>query len=172
MMLPNARRPSITPRSSAPRSCCNKMISAASLATSTAPSTEMPTSEVCSDGASLMPSPKRWNEQVWQLESKLPQWVNPSQPARIYVNDESRKASIVSPDYRNITDIKPGLKPVRHCYVWTMPPMDSRRRSNEWARAELVGSKNRAAHCRVIPSSTTTRTPRSVGLSLNKARPG
>ena len=36
-----------------------RMISAASLATSTAPATEMPTSAACSDGASLMPSPRK-----------------------------------------------------------------------------------------------------------------
>ena len=35
------------------------MISAASFATSTAPATEMPTSAACSDGASLMPSPRK-----------------------------------------------------------------------------------------------------------------
>src|ERR1700680_197662 len=46
------------PRSSTPRSWRSKMMSAASLATSTALSTEIPTSEVCSDGASLMPSPR------------------------------------------------------------------------------------------------------------------
>src|ERR1700674_5235615 len=59
MMLPKARRPSVTPRSRTPRSCRSKMMSAASLVTSTALSTEMPTSEVWSDGASLMPSPRK-----------------------------------------------------------------------------------------------------------------
>ena len=35
----------------------NKIISAASFATSTAPATEIPTFDVCNEGASLIPSP-------------------------------------------------------------------------------------------------------------------
>src|SRR6516162_9836825 len=73
MMLPKARRPSVTPRSSTPRSRRSKMMSAASLATSTALSTEIPTSAECSDGASLIPSPRK--PTTW------PRWPQPENDA-------------------------------------------------------------------------------------------
>ena len=57
--LPKALRPSIIPAWSTPRPGSSRMMSAASLATSTAPATEIPTSAVCSEGASLMPSPMK-----------------------------------------------------------------------------------------------------------------
>ena len=57
MMLAKHRRPSITPSFNTARSFSSRMIFAASFATSTPFITEMPTSAVCSDGASLMPSP-------------------------------------------------------------------------------------------------------------------
>ena len=57
MMLPKLRRPSTTPRCTAARLFSSRMMSAAALATSTPFATEMPTSAVCSEGASLMPSP-------------------------------------------------------------------------------------------------------------------
>ena len=56
-MLAKVRRPSITPSSSTIRLFSSRMISAASRAISTAPSTEMPMSAARSAGASLMPSP-------------------------------------------------------------------------------------------------------------------
>jgi hypothetical protein len=52
------RRPSSTPWHSTPRSGRSSTTSALSRATSAAWSTEMPTSAACSDGASLMPSPR------------------------------------------------------------------------------------------------------------------
>src|ERR1017187_6497036 len=57
MMLAKQRRPSSTPSLRTARSFSSRMIFAASFATSTPFITEMPTSAVCSDGASLMPSP-------------------------------------------------------------------------------------------------------------------
>ncbi len=59
MTLPNALRPSRMPPCSTRRPGSSRMMSAASRATSTAPATEMPTSAACSDGASLMPSPRK-----------------------------------------------------------------------------------------------------------------
>ena len=56
-MLEKVRRPSITPSSSTIRLFSSRMISAASRAISTAPSTEIPMSAARSAGASLMPSP-------------------------------------------------------------------------------------------------------------------
>ena len=58
MTLPNVRRPSSMPWCSTIRSFSSKIMSAACLATSTAPCTDRPTSAVCSEGASLMPSPR------------------------------------------------------------------------------------------------------------------
>ncbi len=58
MILTKVRRPSITPACSTFRSSRNMIMSAAALATSTALSTEMPTSAERSEGASLMPSPR------------------------------------------------------------------------------------------------------------------
>ena len=52
---------------------------------------------------------QRWTEEEWKLASKLPQWADPSRPARIYVDDEFGKVSVELPDYRSITDIKQGL---------------------------------------------------------------
>ena len=52
------RRPSSMPARRTPRSRSSRTKSAACLATSTAWSTEMPTSAACSAGASLMPSPR------------------------------------------------------------------------------------------------------------------
>src|ERR1039457_4027721 len=57
MMLAKERRPSFTPSFNTARSFSSRMTLAASLATSTPFMTEMPTSAVCNDGASLMPSP-------------------------------------------------------------------------------------------------------------------
>ena len=57
MMLAKLRRPSMTPSFRTARSFSSRMIFAASFATSTPFTTEMPTSAVCRDGASLMPSP-------------------------------------------------------------------------------------------------------------------
>jgi len=57
MMLAKHRRPSTIPSFSTDRSFSRRMIFAASLATSTPFITEIPTSAVCNDGASLMPSP-------------------------------------------------------------------------------------------------------------------
>ncbi len=56
-MLAKVRRPSITPSSSTIRLFSSRMISAASRAISTAPSTEMPISAARKAGASLIPSP-------------------------------------------------------------------------------------------------------------------
>ena len=58
IVLANVLRPSSTPRTSTPRSCLRRIMSAASRATSTAVSTEMPMSASCKAGASLMPSPR------------------------------------------------------------------------------------------------------------------
>lgn len=58
IVLPNVFLPSITPSRSSWSHFLTKMISAASLATSTALLTEIPTSELLSEGASLMPSPR------------------------------------------------------------------------------------------------------------------
>src|SRR6266508_3701471 len=58
MTLPKARRPSRMPACRTPSPGSRRMISAASLATSTPDATEMPTSAAWSDGASLMPSPR------------------------------------------------------------------------------------------------------------------
>ena len=58
-MLAKVRRPSSTPSSSTIRLFSSRMMSAASLAMSTALSTEMPMSAVRSAGASLMPSPMK-----------------------------------------------------------------------------------------------------------------
>ncbi|OQC07795.1 MAG: hypothetical protein BWX79_01810 [Alphaproteobacteria bacterium ADurb.Bin100] len=57
-MLTKVRRPSSTPWSSTMRFFSSRMMSAASLAMSTAVSTEMPMSATCSAAASLMPSPR------------------------------------------------------------------------------------------------------------------
>ncbi|OPZ76353.1 MAG: hypothetical protein BWY79_01660 [Actinobacteria bacterium ADurb.Bin444] len=56
-VLEKVRRPSLTPRPSTARSFSSRTKSAASLATSAAVSTEMPTSAACRAEASLMPSP-------------------------------------------------------------------------------------------------------------------
>ena len=58
MVLAKMRRPSATPSASTSRSRSSRMMSAASLATSVAESTEMPTSAWCSASASLTPSPR------------------------------------------------------------------------------------------------------------------
>ena len=58
MMLPKVRRPSSTPSCSTARSWSSMMMSATSLATSTAESTVSPTSAERREGASLMPSPR------------------------------------------------------------------------------------------------------------------
>ena len=58
IVLAKVARPSSTPRSTTPRSRWSRIMSAASRATSTAPSTEMPISASCKAGASLMPSPR------------------------------------------------------------------------------------------------------------------
>ena len=58
-MLPNVLRPSITPFSKTIRSFSSRMISALSLAMSTAESTEIPISDSRSAAASLIPSPKK-----------------------------------------------------------------------------------------------------------------
>ncbi len=57
MILAKVRRPSRTPFTSTSRSFLRRMLDAASLATSTAPSTETPTSATCSEGASQPNSP-------------------------------------------------------------------------------------------------------------------
>ena len=57
-VLAKIRRPSMTPSASTPRSLSNRTMSAASLATSAAESTEIPTSAACSATASLTPSPR------------------------------------------------------------------------------------------------------------------
>ena len=57
-VLANVRRPIRTPCARTPRSCSSNTMSAASLATSTALSTEMPTSAAWSALASLIPSPR------------------------------------------------------------------------------------------------------------------
>jgi len=54
----NVRRPSATPVRRTSKSRFKRMMSALSRATSTAWSTEMPTSAACSAGASLIPSPR------------------------------------------------------------------------------------------------------------------
>ena len=59
MVLAKIRRPSATPVASTPRSFSNSTTSAASLATSVAVSTEMPTSAECRASASLTPSPRK-----------------------------------------------------------------------------------------------------------------
>ena len=56
-VLANVTRPSSMPCFKIARSFLSSTKSAASLATSTAVSTEMPTSAACKAGASLMPSP-------------------------------------------------------------------------------------------------------------------
>ena len=58
IVLANVVRPSSTPLKRTARSRCTRIMSAASWATSTAPSTEIPTSASCNAGASLMPSPR------------------------------------------------------------------------------------------------------------------
>ena len=55
--LPKALRPSKMPSCKTSKLFSSRMMEAASLATSTPVETEMPTSAVCSDGASLIPSP-------------------------------------------------------------------------------------------------------------------
>ena len=57
IVLAKVARPSRTPRSRTPRSFSSRTKSAASLATSTASATEMPTSAACRAEASLIPSP-------------------------------------------------------------------------------------------------------------------
>ena len=59
MVLAKIRRPSMTPSASTPRSLSSSTMSAASLATSVAESTEMPTSAACRATASLTPSPRK-----------------------------------------------------------------------------------------------------------------
>ena len=56
-VLAKVLRPSTIPRAAHPDPASSSTKSAASLATSTALSTEMPTSALCSAGASLIPSP-------------------------------------------------------------------------------------------------------------------
>ena len=68
IMLAKVLRPSITPSSSTIRLFSSRMMSAASLAMSTAVSTEMPMSAVRSAGASLMPSPMK--PTMWPLAFK------------------------------------------------------------------------------------------------------
>ena len=58
MVLAKIRRPSMTPSASTSRSFSSRITSAASLATSVAESTEMPTSAACRARASLTPSPR------------------------------------------------------------------------------------------------------------------
>jgi hypothetical protein len=69
MMLAKQRRPSITPFRTA-RSFSSRMIFAASFATSTPFMTEIPTSAVCSEGVSLMPSPTLPNDVPARLQSE------------------------------------------------------------------------------------------------------
>jgi hypothetical protein len=57
MVLPKVFLPSNTPSASTVKSFLDKIISADSFATSTALSTDMPTSQLFRDGASLIPSP-------------------------------------------------------------------------------------------------------------------
>lgn len=59
IVLAKMRRPSTTPSARTPRSFSSRATSAASLATSVAVSTEMPTSASCRAIASLMPSPRK-----------------------------------------------------------------------------------------------------------------
>ena len=59
MVLAKIRRPSMTPSARTPRSLSSRTMSAASLATSAAESTEMPTSAACRATASLTPSPRK-----------------------------------------------------------------------------------------------------------------
>ncbi len=56
--LPKDLRPAMIPAWSTPRPGSSRMMSEASRATSTASATEIPTSAACSEGASLMPSPR------------------------------------------------------------------------------------------------------------------
>ncbi len=56
-VLASVLRPSMMPRCKTARLCSSRMKPAACRATSTAVSTEMPTSAVCSAGASFTPSP-------------------------------------------------------------------------------------------------------------------
>ena len=58
-VLAKIRRPSMTPSASTPRSLSSRTMSAASLATSVAESTEMPTSAACRATASFTPSPRK-----------------------------------------------------------------------------------------------------------------
>ena len=67
-MLLKVFRPSITPSSRTIRLFSRRMMSAASLAMSTAESTEMPMSAARNAGASLMPSPM--NPTTWPLARK------------------------------------------------------------------------------------------------------
>ncbi len=67
-MLAKVRRPSRTPSSKTIRLFSSRMMSAASLAMSTAVSTEMPMSAVRNAGASLMPSPMK--PTTWPLAFK------------------------------------------------------------------------------------------------------
>ena len=59
MTLPKDLRPSRMPSCRTRRLRSSRMMSAASRATSTADDTEIPTSAACSEGASLMPSPRK-----------------------------------------------------------------------------------------------------------------
>jgi len=58
IVLPNTFRPSMTPSCNTAKSFWVRIMSAASLATSTPLLTAIPTSAALSEGASLMPSPK------------------------------------------------------------------------------------------------------------------
>jgi hypothetical protein len=57
--LRTVRRPCTTACCTTERSCSSRIRSAASRATSAAPSTDIPTSAACREGASLMPSPMK-----------------------------------------------------------------------------------------------------------------
>ena len=63
-----ALRPAMMPACSTSSRRSSRMMSDASRATSTAPATEMPTSAPCSDGASLMPSPRKPDDVAGRLE--------------------------------------------------------------------------------------------------------
>lgn len=86
MTLPKVRRPSITPCSSTSRLFSSRMMSAASFATSTAVSTEMPTSASRNAVASLIPSPMK--PTVWPRDLR-------ARTTRAFCNGESLAKTVV-----------------------------------------------------------------------------
>ena len=98
-VLAKIRRPSMTPSASTPRSLSSRTMSAASLATSVAESTEMPTSAACRATASLTPSPRNATSTPVRRATLMMRdfWSGLTRAKTVVSRDRRRERVVVEP---------------------------------------------------------------------------